>query len=62
MHVLVEALLEDPAAEIIGLPGHNFAHGLAKLVVADAAFPRRLCKPGGLEGTPGFARFSHANM
>ena len=59
MHVLVEALLEDPAPKIVGLALHRLAECLAKLDIIDAGLARRLGKPGGLETPRNLPRPGH---
>jgi hypothetical protein len=51
VHVLVQALLEDPAAEIIRLAGHDLSESLTKLGISYARFAGRPSKDGGLESS-----------
>ena len=44
--VLAEPLLEHATTEVISLPFHHLADGIAELHILDASLPRRLGKPG----------------
>jgi hypothetical protein len=47
--VLVQPLLENPAAQIVGLAQHHLPDGQTKLVIRNERLLRRLCKPRRLE-------------
>jgi hypothetical protein len=53
MHVLVEALFENAAAEVIRLPFYDLTDCLAQLGIGDARLARRLGEPGALETRAG---------
>jgi hypothetical protein len=59
VRVPVQALLEDPAAEIIGLAPHDVTERFAQLVVSDASLPRRFGKPSGFKSPRGFLNVMH---
>jgi hypothetical protein len=59
MHVLVQAFLEDPATQIVGLPLHDFSKCLAEFVITDVSLARHLGEPSDLKGPHGLLSPSH---
>jgi hypothetical protein len=59
VQVLVQALLENPAAQIVSLALHDLAKRLAQFVVRNARAAGRLGEPGGLESPRRAARIYH---
>jgi hypothetical protein len=59
MPVFVQAFLEDPSAQIVGLALHHFLNGLTKLIISDASFSRGFGEPGGFESPHCFFAVGH---
>jgi hypothetical protein len=62
MPVFVQALLEDPSAQIIGLALHHLLKRLTKFAILDTGLACRLGDPRGIEGPRSFLIVDHADM